>query len=89
VLHGVWVQGAIDAEVLPMIKRQRLDMQLAAGGGMDNLADLEGVLEPQEFKACMAQGLLQQLRSSLPAAAWPQPREPQRPGLPGGSGRAE
>jgi hypothetical protein len=71
--------------VLPMMKRQRLDLHSATGGGMDNLADLDGALEPQEFKACMVQGLLQQLRNTLPAAAW-QPRElPRlgRPGLPG------
>ena len=59
------VPKTLDADVMPVAKRQRLVLEgAAAGEGVANLSELEGFLDPQELQASYVSQLLQQLHRS-------------------------
>ena len=65
VTEGGVVPKTLDADVMPVAKRQRLVLEgAAAGEGVANLSELEGFLDPQELQTSYVSQLLQQLHRS-------------------------
>ena len=60
------VPKTLDADVMPVAKRQRLVLDQGAAGGQDvaNLSELEGLIDPQELRASYVSQLLQQFQRS-------------------------
>ncbi len=61
------MQG-LDEYVVPMVNRRKLELD--ATGSTANLSDLKDMMDPKEFKATMAQSLIQELLSIPSIPAW-------------------